>query len=920
MLLVGVPRRLARTSQRHGPDGQASIQSAAFDAPIQVAPIADPQGMPRRPRRPGTVHCVRPVSCVAGTQGQPATDEPRERNPPGVSAAATLRTALRPGAQLPALEDDGVQQPAGSDKDWSDDVASNEAARNRAGIGPTAALNRQQPVWAAGSGHLSEEEIYRLAQRYGVATVPPSGMMVTRVTHEQRPVLETTLPGSSRLAAPRQKRQRKHLTKKTEVLAHGTRSRCFPSGAAVPAATGRGPDLNHRISDTLEKAAAMTQDMKSLQWAIFVQLDSPGGSTGKTARRRPAETPSDRLSDGILLPASHWSTLVESDARTYSAAVKDMVHKTQDAAKKLRIDGLDKDLVRRTLNSDLGENPSLCDLQFVSMACNNAGCLMVRKGSVRESLHHFHISLEYFQQQREQRRGGTSRTALVKHLENGARRRLTGDGPADEENRRRDEAIIRLNLCGALQALRMYKAAFTQAQTSLTLLLHDHADNAASGSLLALAHFYVGHLKREVLSADDWLAMQNRATCAQVLESLIQSVEVSRRWSKSNATTRCFEAHAKHVLARLDSCAMDEELQPGYSDVVTTEVKDSVVLGTGATLASASASASAAFSLIRDTDIEKGVVVDMSPELQMMHLRTPSPSKWTREWKNIAGLNKRDEIALFNDTLETRGNPTPQTTESNCTAASLIYGANSTSSVFDELPDLAPRMLSEVSSANIRNGKQKSVDAHREYYQGRSAVHLSGASLNGQQQAVHSKARTARQNENSVDSVAKHPGGSSSGSSVHSNDTIEQDLSTGCTPESTLSTTVTDFMLTATPNYLRHGATDLGQVSPSFRNVLPGRTPTGTPASILQNGTGLHEHISTPSVLRDTLQTPSILRSGGAAIYAGLFDSMRSVDFDLGLNETVTREKLSVQWPSSRGRADAVTIPHTRSDESGDDM
>ena len=855
------------------------------------------------------MHRARPDGSVTGTQGQPATDEPRERKPPGVSAAETLRTTLKSGTQLPALEDGGVQRQVGSEKDWSDDVASTA-------VGPTAALNRRQPVWAAGSGHLGEEEIYRLAQRYGVATVPP-GTMATRVTHEQRPVLETTLPGSSRLAARRQKRQRKRPTKKAETLAHDTRPRRFPSGAAVPAATGRGPDLNHRISDTLEKAAAMTQDMKSLEWAIFVQLDSPGGSTGKNARRRPAETPNDRLSDGILLPASRWSTLVESDARTYSAAVKDMVRKSQDAAKKLRIDGLDEDLMRGMLNSDLGECPSLCDLQFVSMACNNAGCLLVRKGIIRESLHHFHNSLEYFQQQREQRRGGTSRTALVKHLENGARRRLTGDGQADEENRRRDEAIIRLNLCGALQALRMYKAAFTQAQTSLTLLLHDHADNAASGSLLALAHFYVGHLKREVLSADDWLAMQNRATCAQVLESLIQSVEVSRRWSKSNATTRCFEAHAKIVLARLDSCAMDEELQVRYSDGVTTELKDSVVLGTGATLASASASA--AFS-IRDTDIEKDVIVDMSPELQMMHLRTPSPSKWSSEWKNIARLNKLDEIALFNETLETRGNPTPQTAESNGTTSA--YGANSTSSVFDELPDLAPRMLSEVSSeASISNGKQTGcVDAHREYYQGRSAVRLSAASLNGQQRPVHSKARTARQDENTADSVAKHPAGSSSGSSVQSNDTIAQDMSTVCTPESTLSTTMTDFMLTATPNYLRHGATDLGQVSPSFRSVQHGRTPTGTPASILQSGTGLHEQLSTSSVLRDTLQTPSILRSGGAAVYAGLFDSMRSVDFDLGLNETVTREKLSVQWPSSRGRADAVTIPHTRSDGSRDEM
>ena len=178
----------------------------------------------------------------------------------------------------------------------------------------------------------------------------------------------------------------------------------------------------------------------------------------------------------------------------------------------------------------------------------------------------------------------------------------------------------------------------------------------------------------------------------------------------------------------------------------------------------------------------------------------------------------------------------------------------------------------------------------------------------------------ARQDEHTADSIAKHTVGSSSSSvqSSESNDTEEQDLSSVCTPDSTLSTTMTDFMLTSTPSYLRRGATDPGPLSPSYRNLQSGRTPIGTPASILQGGTGLHEQLSTPSVMRDTLQTPSILRSGGAA---GLFDSMRSVDFDLvNLNETATREKLSVQWPSSRGRADAVMIPQTRSDDSGDEM
>ena len=125
---------------------------------------------------------------------------------------------------------------------------------------------------------------------------------------------------------------------------------------------------------------------------------------------------------------------------------------------------------------------------------------------------------------------------------------------------------------------------------------------------------------------------------------------------------------------------------------------------------------------------------------------------------------------------------------------------------------------------------------------------------------------------------------------------------------------MTDFMLTSTPSYLRRAAADPGPLPPCYRSLQSGRTPIETPTSILQSGAGGHEQVSTPSVLRDTLQTPSILRGG-------LFDSMRSVDFDqVNLNETVTREKLSVQWPSSRGRADAVMIPQTRSEDSGDEM
>ena len=59
---------------------------------------------------------------------------------------------------------------------------------------------------------------------------------------------------------------------------------------------------------------------------------------------------------------------------------------------------------------------------------------------------------------------------------------------------------MRLNLSGALQLIggREARAALTQAQTALTLLLHDAPNDQLSGSLLALAHCYVGLARKEV--------------------------------------------------------------------------------------------------------------------------------------------------------------------------------------------------------------------------------------------------------------------------------------------------------------------------------------------------------------------------------------------------------------------------------------
>jgi hypothetical protein len=45
--------------------------------------------------------------------------------------------------------------------------------------------------------------------------------------------------------------------------------------------------------------------------------------------------------------------------------------------------------------------------------------------------------------------------------------------------------------------------------------------------------------------------MQDRARCAMALEPLVASVEVGLQWNRSNALTRCFEAHAKVGICNL---------------------------------------------------------------------------------------------------------------------------------------------------------------------------------------------------------------------------------------------------------------------------------------------------------------------------------------------------------------------------------
>ena len=619
--------------------------------------------MPRKPRRPGTVHRLRPPEPEPEPEPEPA-QRSQLGGAPGVEAARTLRSALRPTnhgqeeLELEQQEDDGQ---AGDST--TEDATPPQSDRDDGG-------GSSDGQWAGATPE--EEEVYRLAQLYGVATVAPASLPPRRPPggHEQRPTLDTQLPAYDPSRVTPVKRRRKRRVKKKKKEAAGTRVRGAGRAAAAQPSGVRGPSLDHRITGTLEKVSAMARRVPSLlEWGIFLQLEGPGGSSGK-ARRRQAETGNDRLAEGAMLPADSFMALIEADGATYAAAVKELVHNTQDSLRSLGIAGADREAIRGAIERSLGGEPTPAEVHRAAMACNNAGCLQVRKGNAKEAVFHFRKivilsrfvavrlanpksitisdnSLEYFQQQREQRRGGSSRTALVKHLENGARRRLSGEDTPESEHSRRDEAIIRLNLTGALRSMRTFKAAFTQAQTALTLLLHDHADSPASGALLSLAHFYVGTLKQEQEQEQDWLAMQNRATCSQVLESLLLSIEVSRTWSSSNAITRCFEAHAKAVLERLDACEPDEEAPP-YDEPIPV-------------LPSPSPSA------------------DAPPHLHMMHLRTPSPAKgsslqWTREWKGGVGrLNSRDSLfdTLRSENIQSAMDSIPRETGTGTTLPSI---------------------------------------------------------------------------------------------------------------------------------------------------------------------------------------------------------------------------------------------------------
>ena len=338
--------------------------------------------MPRKPRRPGTVHRLRPQEPEPEPEPEPALRSSQLGGAPGVEAARTLRTALRPTnttlqEELEQQEDDGQ---AGDST--TEDATPPQSDRDDGG-------GSSDGQWAGATPE--EEEVYRLAQLYGVATVAPASLPPRRPPggHEQRPTLDTQLPAYDPSRVTPVKRRRKRRVKKKKKEAAGTRARGAGRAAAAQPSGVRGPSLDHRITGTLEKVSAMARRVPSLlEWGIFLQLEGPGGSSGK-ARRRQAETGNDRLAEGAMLPADSFMALIEADGATYAAAVKELVHNTQDSLRSLGIAGADREAIRGAIERSLGGEPTPAEVHRAAMACNNAGCLQVRKGNAKEAVFHF---------------------------------------------------------------------------------------------------------------------------------------------------------------------------------------------------------------------------------------------------------------------------------------------------------------------------------------------------------------------------------------------------------------------------------------------------------------------------------------------------------------------------------------------------
>ena len=81
--------------------------------------------------------------------------------------------------------------------------------------------------------------------------------------------------------------------------------------------------------------------------------------------------------------------LIEADGATYAAAVKELVHNTQDSLRSLGIAGADREAIRGAIERSLGGEPTPAEVHRAAMACNNAGCLQVRKGNAKEAVFHF---------------------------------------------------------------------------------------------------------------------------------------------------------------------------------------------------------------------------------------------------------------------------------------------------------------------------------------------------------------------------------------------------------------------------------------------------------------------------------------------------------------------------------------------------
>lgn len=192
--------------------------------------------------------------------------------------------------------------------------------------------------------------------------------------------------------------------------------------------------------------------------AIFVHFEPPAAEKNTRRRRRAAEASS--VYNGVLALANDLGGALAMNGKEYSGLHRMMVQRAQRSTEALS--KLPEGLPASSASAEGGGAGSS---RSIMIDANNIGCIHAEKGALRVAMHHFYASLEHSHHSRDHKRN-------------------EGESAS---NWRQDEAVIRLNLSYALRGLRMRKAAHTQAQAAMTLLLHSRPECQADGVLLAVS-------------------------------------------------------------------------------------------------------------------------------------------------------------------------------------------------------------------------------------------------------------------------------------------------------------------------------------------------------------------------------------------------------------------------------------------------